>query len=891
MTAYKTTAPTGNVYWAVLGTPDYAGTFSGYNPADLSGIAIDYQIDVPVNGNGGVVAPGLAGGDLSGTFPDPSVIRIQGTSVSATAPTSGQSLQYNGSSWAPANSSSVVSGAAVSGDLSGTLPSPSVVKIQGRTIAATVPNLGNLFTWTGSQWQPFNAPALRVDLFGADPTGVSDSTGAIVAAHSALPSGGGILVFTDGGTYKITSLAFTKPVWMQFGQGGLTQSSGATNPLISTNSNLRISGQNNNQTTLTLASGQTGIYIQSPFVDRGGNNYTGPSFILEDVGFNGGAKHVDSVDSAGFSEGNFHFERCVFQGATVMSINIHLSFYYGYITRCHWYNNYQSIYVGEATETKFQHNVYIPGPGGNLSSAMVTLAGVAHVVMRDEEFYGWINTTGPDLLIYAQNSGADGICDIENCKFGGEIDYTFNTTRHKVIINAPSGSTVETFSVRFRSNRFYGPAAMQVTQFARSSNVATATIAPSFGNAEMNIGDQFFILFQPTPSAALGAFQGGPFTATAITPTTVSWANTGSNITISNPGSFIFSQSVSAIQIVTPLARCSFEDNLFQSYPIAVDDSTGTTNGLLDSGGRCTWNFSNKMVNLGIPCREFKSGGRNFTVMEPTNSSPLSRITPYPRINETNELRNRITSDSENLTHWGNSGGAMVVTTGQNDPFGTTRACRVSRPGVSNSITNSYPSYGTNECLVTAVNTNNLHNAGNNDGYNGFIQFWAQTGSPVDGYNSVGCLTVALFNNFNDNLVVQTVTLSSSWKRYRLPFIYDPTVNSGTTGIVLIPGTNDAMTGGCNIFGVQIDDFGGDYIPVVYSGADNSVVNAGAGNRWEKEIIASGGIGGLSTTSLGGGSTPALGTIGGSGPTSAAQNAWVKMIDASGNPFWVPIWR
>lgn len=45
---------------------------------------------------------GPAGGDLGGTFPDPTVDAIEGVPVSATAPTLGQVLEYNGAEWAPA---------------------------------------------------------------------------------------------------------------------------------------------------------------------------------------------------------------------------------------------------------------------------------------------------------------------------------------------------------------------------------------------------------------------------------------------------------------------------------------------------------------------------------------------------------------------------------------------------------------------------------------------------------------------------------------------------------------------------------------------------------------------------------------------------------------------
>lgn len=50
--------------------------------------------------------------------------------------------------------------------------------------------------------------------------------------------------------------------------------------------------------------------------------------------------------------------------------------------------------------------------------------------------------------------------------------------------------------------------------------------------------------------------------------------------------------------------------------------------------------------------------------------------------------------------------------------------------------------------------------------------------------------------------------------------------------------------------------------------------------QWGKALIA-----------LGGGSAATLGTIGATGPATAGQNSWVRMLDSTGAACWVPAWK
>ena len=122
-----------------------------------------------------------AGGDLSGVYPNPNVVALQGRAVASSAPANGEVLKWTGSNWEPAPDSgstySAGSGITITGnqinnigdlnatdditnttsaggDLNGLYPNPSVVALQGRAVSSSVPATGEVLKWTGSNWEP-----------------------------------------------------------------------------------------------------------------------------------------------------------------------------------------------------------------------------------------------------------------------------------------------------------------------------------------------------------------------------------------------------------------------------------------------------------------------------------------------------------------------------------------------------------------------------------------------------------------------------------------------------------------------------------------------------------------------------------------------------------------
>ena len=114
-------------------------------------------------GNGTTIASKTLTGDVNMTNTGAvTVNQIQGISISATTPISGEVLRYNGTQWEPGAAGSTVADATTSvkgivqlaGDLGGSAASVTVAKIQGKPVSSTAPISGQVLRYNGTQWEP-----------------------------------------------------------------------------------------------------------------------------------------------------------------------------------------------------------------------------------------------------------------------------------------------------------------------------------------------------------------------------------------------------------------------------------------------------------------------------------------------------------------------------------------------------------------------------------------------------------------------------------------------------------------------------------------------------------------------------------------------------------------
>lgn len=185
---------------------DLSGTLPNPTVTRLQGTAVASAaptLGQVLSHNGTAWAPGTnavsgsASGDLSGTYPGPTVARLQGTAVTTTTPTTGQVLSYNGTAWAPA-ANSVIGPAG--GDLGGSYPNPTVARLQGTAVAGTAPSNGQVLAYNGTAWAPAAATLADGSVTTAKLADSAVTAGKV--AHGAVTLD---VTLSDGGSVSVAA--------------------------------------------------------------------------------------------------------------------------------------------------------------------------------------------------------------------------------------------------------------------------------------------------------------------------------------------------------------------------------------------------------------------------------------------------------------------------------------------------------------------------------------------------------------------------------------------------------------------------------------------------------------------------------------------------------------
>lgn len=162
-------------------------TISGQQPTNVqAAIALLAEAAAPFLEPATTTSLGIVqlSGDISGTATNVKVVSIQGNPISTLPPSVGQVLTWQGSFWAPQIGGSGPPSGLAGGDLSGTYPNPTVAKIN----TASVPAAGSLTT--GNMLQVSGGSSLTyapVNLAG----GANYVTGVLPISNQANQTMGG----------------------------------------------------------------------------------------------------------------------------------------------------------------------------------------------------------------------------------------------------------------------------------------------------------------------------------------------------------------------------------------------------------------------------------------------------------------------------------------------------------------------------------------------------------------------------------------------------------------------------------------------------------------------------------------------------------------------------
>ncbi len=155
--------------------------------------------------------------------------------------------------------------------------------------------------------------------------------------------------------------------------------------------------------------------------------------------------------------------------------------------------------------------------------------------------------------------------------------------------------------------------------------------------------------------------------------------------------------------------------------------------------------------------------------------------------------------------------------------------------------------------------------------------FWVSSGNL-----GITCNGTALYKFSNSTYFMLSDTATMAWGAS------SDTVMTRDAGAGIFAMKSGATAHTLRVYGTTT---GPKYVTLKHDGTDATLDTAATsgkliigGNASDIQI-------GKALVALGGGAAPTLGTIGGSGPATAAQNTWLQLKDSTGATFWVPVWK